>query len=150
MIDDLVCFFWTVRYAASEGDHGDEIVEGLSAFAVVDDTGLALLVRRERFFQMRHGIWCDEATLLTLLYVSIGGLQEATIATENLMLSITCEAIEGGGSVDDGTVVATNIDDSKGARTVDGAEDDDWVGTGDYAREEGEEIETRGGVNRKT
>jgi hypothetical protein len=99
---------------------------------------------------MRDGIWCDEATLLTFLYVSIGGLQEATIATENLRFSVACKAIEGGGGVDDGTVVATNIDDSKRARTVDGTEHDVWVGTGDYTREEGEQVEARGGVNRKT
>jgi hypothetical protein len=113
VIGDLVRFFWTVRYAPSQGNHSDEIDEGLSAFAVVDDIRLALLVRRETFFQMRHGIWCDKTTLLTLLYISIGGLQEATIATENLVFRIACEAIEGGGGVYDGTVVTTNINDSK-------------------------------------
>jgi len=75
-----------------------------------------------------HGIWGNESTLLTLVYVSIWGLQETAVATKNLMLLVLREAVESGRGIDDGTIVATDINDSERAGTVDRTEDDIWMG----------------------
>jgi hypothetical protein len=56
VINDLVRFLWAIRYTTSDGDDCDKIDEGLSAFAVVDDGGLTLLIGGESLFQVGHGI----------------------------------------------------------------------------------------------
>jgi len=128
MINNFIRFFWAVRYTAPDGDDSDEIDEALATFTVVHDGGLTFLVSRKGLSQVGHGIWGNESTLLTLVYVSIWGLQETAVATKNLMLLVLREAVESGRGIDDGTIVATDINDSERAGTVDRTEDDIWMG----------------------
>jgi hypothetical protein len=45
--------------------------------------------------------------------LTIRGLQETTVATEDLVFLVSCEAVERGRGIDDGTVVTTDIGDSE-------------------------------------
>lgn len=84
---------------------------------------------------------------LAALDPSVGGLEEAAIATEDLLFGIACELAEGRGRVDDGLVVSAGVDDDKGTGHVDGAEVDLGVRTTGDAAEEGEKVKAGGGVD---
>ena len=79
----------------------------------------------------------------------VGGLEKAAIAPQDLLFRIARKLAEGGGSIDDGLVVAAGVNDDERAGHVDWAELDLGVGTTGEAAEEGEKIEARGGIDRE-
>lgn len=148
-----------------DGDDCDEVDEGGAALAVVDDAGLAFLVLCEAAAEVGDGLWCGVAAVLAGKDTAVGGLEEAAVAAEDLVLWVAGKLAEGGRGVHwrergsdrerreregrrtYGCVVAADVDDDKGACQVDGAEDDLWVWAGGDLSEDGEEVESGCGVD---
>jgi hypothetical protein len=143
MVHDLV-----PPLVVPDGDDGEEVVKPLTVFPEIGEHDLAFLVGAEGALELYDGlVLCFGLSLIAWVDASVGGLQEATVATQDLgFVLVAGEPTERVGAVDDGTVRPTDVDDHEGARVVHGAEVHFGIPAVGDAGEDVDEVEPRFGV----
>jgi hypothetical protein len=150
MVDDVVLAALTCLATANRND-SYEITECTGIASIVDDADLALFICSEHFSHVFYPFAIGIDALIATTNTDRGrSLEEAAVATENLVLGIACKAAEGGGAVYDGMVVPANVNDDERASEVYRSKGNAGIWTGSNASENGEEIKARGRVDRKT
>ena len=92
----VVSFLGGVGDASWDRDDGDEVDEGAASFAVVDETGLALLVCGEGGPEVVDGLGGGVLAVLAFLDFAVRSLEEAAVAADNFVFLVTGEFEKGG------------------------------------------------------
>jgi len=130
MKDDIILFLGAVGNATSDRDDGDKIDEGGTILSIVDKIRLALLVVGETLLHIGDGFCGSMMSSFLLFNTSTGGLEEAAVTTDDLMLLVACQTIERGRGINNRGVVSSYVDYDKGARHINGAQGDARIRTG--------------------
>jgi hypothetical protein len=121
---DVVLFFRTISNAAGNRNDGDKVDESRAVLSVINKICLALLVIGETFLHKGNCIWGGILSSFSLRNAAARCLEEAAVTTKYFMLIVSCKTIEGGGGIDDGTVVSPHVDYDERTRHVNGTEGD--------------------------
>jgi hypothetical protein len=150
MVYDVV-FVAFACLATTNGNHSDEIAKGTAITLVIDDADLTLFICSKHLPHALYKLGISVYTLISTANADRGWcLEEATIATEDLILRVSSKAAERRRAVYDGMVVPTDVDDYERAGEINWTERNTWRRTGSDTGENGKKIEARGRVNWKT
>jgi len=124
MVDDIRVLVREARDTTKDGNDGDKVDEGSAIFLVIEYTSLALLISAEVLLEMGHSRLVSKVACVSPEHVAVGGLEEATVAANDLVLRVASKTAEGWGAVDNGMIESADINDDERACKIDRAEMD--------------------------
>ena len=124
---DVVLFFRTIGNATGNRNDGDKVDESGTVLSVIDKICLALLVIGEAFLHKGNCIWGGILSSFSFRNATARCLEKAAVTTKYFVLIVSCETIEGGRGINDGTVVSPHVDYDERTRHVNGTEGDAWI-----------------------
>jgi hypothetical protein len=118
MKHNVVLLFRSVGNATSDRDDGHKVEKSRAVLFKIEKTCLALFIGGEALLHMGNCIWGGMMKLNSSCNAAARCLEETTVTAKDFMLFVPCQAIEGGGGINDGVVVSPHVHDDERTRHI--------------------------------